>query len=380
MRSLLAAAAAFVLVVASGLFLWWLRPVGPGTDVVNGTNQTPDAFSSPGVVELAVGDVLWPAGDTAGTPSSVAEMFAREVLGWNQATAAEVDRGVCVATPTGRGESCWASSVAVTLTQPGVASLDLVMLPIGESNGNRLWSVLQAGPGYPTDRLARAPASGSRIPLPPVDDAMTADVTMRIAATDDVVVVAADPEALVSGFVDTNLVPDPGEVLSILVRYFDENEHAITAVGGPWNEFYEWAGPEPAGPEVVIAEGNYQGTDRSWTLSAFLTTDNTLCIRLEGMGCVADIPPGEHLGAVLATTSSGPGEEGRWCVYGPVRDAAAVEIQLADGSSIAPIYIYTNASFNVDFYAYCSLGIQPAHNVAALDTDGNIIDTAPDTP
>lgn len=366
------AAAAFALVIGTGMLVWWL--LSPGSGVVAGIDPALDALSVPGPVELAVGDVLWPAHDMTGTPSSAAEAFAREVLGWNQTAASETERGTCLTFPSRNAEVCSETATAVTLSQSGVASLQVIMNTIGGSEKGQLWAVVQVGAGYTTDRLQPAPDSGTRIPLSAVEDAATVDIIMRIAFADDVVEVTGDVEDLEAGYVETNVVPDPEEVLSVLIRYRDTNGHVITAVGGPWNVFYEWPEPEPVGPEVTIAEGRFEGSDQVWRLSAFQATDGTLCIRLEGMGCVGDIPPGAHLGAVLGTTAFGVAEDDRWCVYGNVVDAAAVEIYLSDGSrTAAPIF--TDSDFDVDFYAYCAFGSQPADKIVALDSSDNIIDT-----
>ena len=193
---------------------------------------------------------------------------------------------------------------------------------------------------------------------------------MRIAAAIEM----RDIENLEAGYVETNIVPDPEDVLSVLIRYRDTNGHVITAVGGPWNVSYEWPEPEPAGPEVTIAEGRFEGSDHVWRLSAFEATDGTLCIRMETMGCGGDIPPGAHFGAALTIATFGPAEDDRWCVYGLVVDAAAVEIYLSDGSR-TPAPIFTNSDFDVDFYAYCVFGSQPPDKVVALDNTNNIIDT-----
>ncbi len=111
---------------------------------------------------------------------------------------------------------------------------------------------------------------------------------------DDLVEVRAAVAELEAGYADTDLVSDPKQVLSVLIRYRDADGHVISALGA-WNEFYEWPEPEPAGAEVTIAEGTYEGSTDGWRMSAFKTTEGYLCIQLEGMGCIGDIPPSEHL-------------------------------------------------------------------------------------
>jgi hypothetical protein len=201
---------------------------------------------------------------------------------------------------------------------------------------------------------------------------------MRVADVDDSVEVRAALADLEAGYVDTDLVSDPDKVLSVLIRYRDTDGHVVTAAGGPWNEFYEWPEPEPAEPEVTIAEGTYQGSTVGWQMSAFSTTEGDLCVRLSAMGCIGDIPSDEHLGALLTSSGFEAGQETRWCAYGTVREADSVLLRLPNGNQTAAS-IYTNTDFDVDFYAYCSLGDRPANEVRALDSNGIIIDVVPDT-
>lgn len=369
-----AAAAAFAFVLGFGLMVWWLLP--PGSGDMADPDQSNEALTTPGPVELAAGDVLWPAQDMTGTPSSVAEAFAVDVLGWNQVTAAETERGTCLTYPSRNTEFCSTNATTVTLVQDGVDPLELVLDTIGQSDTGQLWAVTQVGSGYTTDRLEPVD-TGTRIPLSQVEQAEEADITMRLANVDDPVEVKAGTAELENGYVDTRLVSDTGEVLSVLIRYRDADGHVITAAGGPWNQFYEWPEPEPAGPEVTIAEGTYQGSTTGWRMSAFQTTEGNLCIRLEGMGCISDMPPGEHLGALLTSSGFEAGEDNRWCAYGTVRSADSVQLRLPDGTqTTAPIF--TTPNFDVDFYAYCGLGDQPPNQVTALDTNGNIIDVIPE--
>lgn len=58
---------------------------------------------------------------TAGTPSSVAEPFAHDAPGWNQATANETEQGTCVTLPERNTEVCSENAKTVTLAQPGLA-------------------------------------------------------------------------------------------------------------------------------------------------------------------------------------------------------------------------------------------------------------------
>lgn len=368
-----AAAAAFSLVLGFGLIVWWLLPGGEMAD----DDRISEAFTSPGSVVLAAGNVLWPGEDMAGTPSSVAEVFAVDVLGWNQVAAAETEQDTCLTYPSRNAEICPTDATTVTLTQDGVDPLTVVLDTIGRSESGRLWAVAQVGSGYTADRL-QSVDTGIRIPLSQVERVVEADITMRLADVDDLVEVNAATAELEDGFVDTGLVSEPDGVLSVLVRYRDAHGHVITAEGGPWNQFYDFPQPEPAEPEVTIAEGTYQDSDIGWRMSAFETTEEGLCIQLEGMGCVGDIPPDEHLEALLTSSGFEAGGQTQWCAYGTVRDADSVQLLLSDGSQVtAPIY--TNPAFDVDFYAYCSLGDQPPNQAIALDADGRTIDATPET-
>ncbi len=60
-----------------------------------------------------------------------------------------------------------------------------------------------------------------------------------------------------------------------------------------------------------------------------------------------------------------------------MRDADSVHLRLSDGNQTAAPVV-TNPNFDVDFYAYCSLGDQPANQVTALDSNGNLIDVIPE--
>lgn len=370
-----AAAAAFALVLGIGLFVGWL--LLPGSSDVVDTGPTNPAFTATGPVDLSEGDVLWPANDMAGTPASVAEAFAVEVLGWSRADATETERGTCLTFP-GRGtEFCPTNATTVTLAQDGVDPLELVLVTIGISDPDELWAVAQVGSGYTADLLETVDA-GARIPLPKVEEAVQADITMRLADVNELVEVRAALADLNAGYLDTSLVSDPEQVLSVLIRYRDTNGHVLAAAGGPWNEFYEWPETEPAGPEVIIAEGTYLGSTDDWQMSAFITTDGYLCLQIGGIGCIGDIPSDGHLGALLTDSGFESGQEARWCAYGTSRDAASVQLRLPDGTQTAAP-IFSNPDFEFDFYAFCSLGDRPPIKVSALDSNGNIIDVIPDT-
>jgi hypothetical protein len=356
--------------VGIGLPVWLLAPDDGATRPVG--EQT---FEVPGPVELAVGDVVWPAEDTVGSPSGVAVMFAREVLGWRQASASEGETGNCVATPSGRGQSCWEASVAVTLTQPGVAPLELIMLPIGEKADGRLWAVMQVGPGYTTDRLEAAPGGGSRVPLPPVENAATADVTMRIAEQDDLVAVTADSQELAEGFIDSELVTDPEEVLTVLVRYRDAAGHVITAVGGPWNEFYEW--PPPDGVVYVKPATEITRTDGLTLVVQDSNIGPCLEVRTEqgGMagGCGADFeePLSVDVGLV-----DGKSFVSGWAPAGTVE----LSMTFPDGEILSVTALQVVEGYEVMFFLASpapSIGNEPYFPIEAIayDSDGNTLAT-----
>jgi hypothetical protein len=132
-----------------------------------------------------------------------------------------------------------------------------------------------------------------------------------------------------------------------------------------------------AGPEIPIAEGTYAGSDATWTLSAFESTDEAICLRLGGIGCIRrDIPEGDYLGARLTDVSQTRDAPPLWCVHGTVRDVAGVQIRFGD--SVQPVPIFTSADFAVDFFVYCEAGERQPGPVEALDASGAVVDVIPD--
>lgn len=371
---LLAAAAAFVLVAGVVALLSVLWPGGSNQPATTSTTNEVASLSIPGPLQLSTGDILWPPTDTAGTSTSVALLFAEQVLGWNQATAVATETGTCLTIQVDR-TVCSMDTTSVLLTQPGVASISVTMRSIGNTDTGTLWAVAQVGSGYPTDLLETAPGIGTRISLPAVEGAVEADIGLTIANHESpteiiFTTMTATSENLASGFVDTDTVPDGERVVNIFIRYRDSSSHIITATGGPFNHSYQWSRDEPVGEEVIIAEGINQG--QPWKLSAFYTTSSNLCVRLGGMACVTDPRLSPHVG-VLMTATIGTEPASEWCAFGLVREAAAVELRLPDGSTKTAA-IYTSPDFGVEFFAYCDVGRRPTQAVG-LDSAGTVIDT-----
>lgn len=324
--------------------------------------------TAPAEIELARGDVLWPPLDMAGTPVSVAEAFAAEVLGWEDASVAQGAGGRCLATED-ENDPC--SGTAVTIHQPGRDPLELLMVSIGGTEDTELWAVAQVGVGYPTDRLDTLPMGGSRIPLPPLERATSADVSIRLFEPNGTVTVSATTEDLSRGFVNS-ATTDPDQVLSVLLRYRNPSDQVVTAVGGPWDTGFEFPEPDRTSPVVEVARGTYVGSDLSWRLSAYKRADGSVCIELSGVSCMAPPEPDRHLSA-LSTTESEDRDGKRWCVFGPVQNAETV--LLRPGAIHAPIY--THPTFDYGFFAYCAVGTAPPARVEAVDSEGNVLDVTP---
>ncbi len=356
-RGPLVATASFVVVI--GLFVGLglifggsdqpTVPDGVAGGEVDG-EQSSQVEAQPIEPSIALGsDYIWPEPLDPSGPETVAERFAQEVLGWENPTITP-DPEAAENAPT------W-----VTIADDAGHQLNILVAPRGSSGWGTVQigepSVIVATPlGYASIRTPEVPGATQVVVY-----ASTAEGTTLAWLAD----LSDNPGTIVLPGIEV------GEVMSLLVAYKDEAGRTVTANGGQFGPFEL----EPAGPEITIAEGRFEGSDYFWRLSAFQATDGTLCIRLQGMGCVGDIPPGAHLGAVLTMTAFGVAEDDRWCVWGDVVDAAAVEIYLSDGSrTTAPIF--TDSDFDVDFYAYCAFGSQLADEIVALDSSDNIIDTA----
>jgi hypothetical protein len=124
--------------------------------------------------------------------------------------------------------------------------------------------------------------------------------------------------------------------------------------------------PTPLFPEVEIARGVYAGSESIWIMSAYLSTDGLLCIRLDSMGCISspDTSESDVIESAVMSTYGG----GRWCFFGTVgAGAEGVEFDLGSGE-VVETPVYTHPSFETGFYAYCGLGDQPVMRMKVLRT------------
>ncbi len=365
-RPVVVAVVAALVVGALGIGSWLIGPILP-----------PDVQVPPDdPLELATGDGLWPTVDMVGTPESIAIAFAESVLGWAEASA-RIDRtGVCFAVPLwqGRGETCGEEATAVVVSAPARDTIEVVAGPIGRTSEGRLWMVEHVGDGYPVDMVGEAPEFGSRLTLPTVSGAVSADIALHAATDlDDVVHLSADRGDLAAGFLDTRAVANPRQILAVLVRYRDSDGGVITAIGGPRNSTYPWDTDEPvaAGPDVVLSEGTYRGSDRPWTLVGHVTEDGGFCMGFTSADNCQDMPLDSTTPAIGRVQSSS-GEDGPWCVSGSVTQGSRVELRFETGPDVST-EVVKHPDFPISVYAYCAADGPPPVATAAIDADGNVL-------
>jgi hypothetical protein len=131
--------------------------------------------------------------------------------------------------------------------------------------------------------------------------------------------------------------------------------------------------PQPAGPVVVIAEGTFVGADEPWRLSAFISEEDDLCMRLRGMTCGPVPNVSNPLSAPSGTTSEDPSEPRLSCAYGAIH-ATVVEVilTLSDGSIVKPP-IRGGGDIPSNFYAYCWAGALNYASITAVDANGDTL-------
>ncbi len=131
--------------------------------------------------------------------------------------------------------------------------------------------------------------------------------------------------------------------------------------------------PQPVTSPVVVAEGVFEGSDRTWSMSAWLTDDEGVCLQLNGTACGAPATEDHPLGFVGTSTTGAPQENG--CKYGTVNDqVATVEIDFLGGSTeqLTPV---DGGQLPTDFYAFCWDGHRRPLAVRAIDEHGNVLAT-----
>lgn len=131
--------------------------------------------------------------------------------------------------------------------------------------------------------------------------------------------------------------------------------------------------PQAVTSPVVVADGVFEGSDRTWTMSAWLTEDDGICLQLKGTACGAPASEGNPLGFVGNSTTSAPEENG--CEYGTVNDqVATVEIDFLGGHT-EQLTPFDGGPLPTDFYAFCWDGHRRPLAVRAIDEHGNVLAT-----
>lgn len=207
-RPSLVGVVAVVLVFVSALFL---------LARVSGVQPT----DNPEVSELrpvSLGDPhVWPVVGLARQPSEVAIAFAIEVLGWESPSAWTESQ----ADPSG--------PVWVRVSQAGGGSVPLDVLTEQASNGGRVLVEVRVAWGTPTSVRSLAPdESGSMIVLVGVGGAETADVTIRLASGQQMVL-SVDRSDIARGRLALPEISDSTDVRTVLIRWLDDKKQVIAA-------------------------------------------------------------------------------------------------------------------------------------------------------
>lgn len=129
--------------------------------------------------------------------------------------------------------------------------------------------------------------------------------------------------------------------------------------------------PAPAEDGIVVATGVFAGSSAEWELTAWASEDGEVCAELGGVGCFT-IAEGEHLSGMFVTEPSAAS----WCGYGTVINAASVEIELADESTVNATVV-AHPEFAVDFFVHCQIGGGPGVRLAAIGADETVLEELP---
>ena len=186
-----------------------------------GTSVTQEEPSALPLVRLGEGHV-WPETPVDGSPTEVALAFASEVLSWDNATAIKDPEG----DPSG---PMWISlqhdgaiEPVKVLTSP-MTDLGRVLVQVGVPSAMGLIAGA-IEPGEP----------GSAVSLPHINGAVAAHLTLRLSDGKQLVVETA-PGDLEAGRVEIPNIEDPREIRTVLIRYFDDHDHVIAAIGGDFS-------------------------------------------------------------------------------------------------------------------------------------------------
>ena len=162
---------------------------------------------------------IWPEQPGSSSPEALGAAFAVEVLGWDKATVERLP-----------GDDP-AGPVWVQVNQPGREPIDMLTAPhLG------LGRVLHQVGMPPTVGPAVPGETGStRIGLIQPSGATHAQVTVRVRGSDTEVVLSADATDLARQYVETSEIPDSSNIVTVIIRYLDNNGDVLTATGGEYS-------------------------------------------------------------------------------------------------------------------------------------------------
>ena len=129
-------------------------------------------------------------------------------------------------------------------------------------------------------------------------------------------------------------------------------------------------------PTFVVADGPYDGADETWTLTAYLDENGSICMELDGTLC-GRVPSTE-------TPLSGPfmtidhlAEPPLSCVFGAIDSSVSeVVVTFPDGDLVYTA-IYDGQAIPAQFFAYCWAGDFLPTSVTALDRDSEVLAESP---
>src|SRR5665811_483320 len=188
--------------------------------VLSLVGDTPDpAGAGLRPIELGSGYV-WPEQPGSFSPEELGAAFAVEVLGWDEATVERLPG----ADPTG--------PVWVQVRQPGREPIDMLTAPhLGAGRVlHQIGAPSSVGPAVPGE------VGASRFGLFQPSGATQAELTVLVDGGDTEVVFTADARDLARGRVETSEIPDASRILTVIVRYLDDNRDVVTATGGDYSD------------------------------------------------------------------------------------------------------------------------------------------------
>ncbi len=202
-------AAGFAAVIAAGVVMVALS-LGNGANDLAGDGLRP--------VELGLGYV-WPDQPGSSSPEALGAAFAVEVLGWDEATVSS-DPGYDPLGPA------W-----VQVSQPGREPIEMLTAP--HSGPGRV--LHQIGEPSSVGAVIPGEPKGTRVALAQHPGATHAEITVRVKGSETEIVFTADADDLAAGYVETSEIPSAIDVVTVMVRYLDNNGEVVTATGG---DFY----------------------------------------------------------------------------------------------------------------------------------------------